>query len=79
MSIKKSKTTTFSRGFDPQKIDNYFLGISKLNFGTKNEDFEQCDRIGLKLELRIKKKPHLFLPRMGLNPMITEAKADLTC
>ena len=37
----KSKTTTFSRVFHPQKIDN-FLGKLKLNFWTKNEDFEQC-------------------------------------
>ena len=37
----KSKTTTFSRIFHPQKIDN-FLGKSKLNFWTKNEDLEQC-------------------------------------
>ena len=40
-TAKKSKTTTFSRVFHPQKIDN-FLGKSKLNFWTKNEDFEQC-------------------------------------
>ena len=36
-TAKKSKITTFS----PKKIDN-FLGKSKLNFWTKNEDFEQC-------------------------------------
>ena len=40
-TAKKSKTTTFSRVFHPQKIDD-FLGKSKLNFWTKNEDFEQC-------------------------------------
>ena len=40
-TAKKSKTTTFSRVFHPQKIDN-FLGKSKLNFWTKNEDFVQC-------------------------------------
>ena len=28
--------------FSPKKIDN-FLGKSKLNFWTKNEDFEQCE------------------------------------
>ena len=39
-TAKKSKTTTFSRVFHP-KIDN-FLGKSKLNFWTRNEDFEQC-------------------------------------
>ena len=38
-TAKKTKTTTFSRVFHPQKIDN-FLGKSKLNFWTKNEDFE---------------------------------------
>ena len=38
---KKSKTTTFPRVFYPKKIDN-FLGNSKLNFWTKNEDFEKC-------------------------------------
>merc|ERR1712004_154114 len=41
-TAKKSKTTTFSRVFHPKKIDN-FLGKSKLNFWTKNEDFEQCE------------------------------------
>ena len=40
-TAKKFKTTTFSRVFHPQKIDN-FLKKSKLNFWTKNEDFEQC-------------------------------------
>ena len=43
-TAKKSKTTTFSRVFHPKKIDN-FLGKSKLNFWTKNEDFEQCGKI----------------------------------
>ena len=41
-TAKKSKTTTFSRVFHPKQFDN-FLGKSKLNFCTKNEDFEQCD------------------------------------
>ena len=40
--LKKPKTTTFSRVFHPKKFDN-FLGKSKLNFWTKNEDFEQCE------------------------------------
>ena len=42
-TAKKSKTTTFSRVFHPKKID--FLGKSKLNFWTKNEDFKQCDAL----------------------------------
>ena len=37
-TAKKSKTTTFSRVFHPQKIDN-FLGQSKLNFWTKKWRF----------------------------------------
>ena len=37
------KTPTISRVFHPKKVDN-FLGKSKLNFWTKNEDFEQCVR-----------------------------------
>ena len=45
-AAKKSKTTTFSRVFHTKKIDN-FLGKSKLNFWTKNEDFEQCEKVGL--------------------------------
>ena len=40
-TAKKPKTTTFSRVFHPKKIDN-FLGKSKMNIWTKNEDFEQC-------------------------------------
>ena len=47
-TAKKSKTTTFSRVFHPKKIDN-FLGKSKLNFWTKNEDFEQCEKEKKKL------------------------------
>ena len=42
LTAKKSKTTTFSRVFRTKKIDN-FLGKSKLNFWTKNEDMEQCE------------------------------------
>ena len=41
-TAKKSKTTTFSRVFHPKKIDN-FLEKLKLNFWTKNENFELCD------------------------------------
>merc|ERR1711860_32915 len=40
-TAKKSKTTIFSRVFHPRKFGNV-LGKSKLNFWTKNEDFEQC-------------------------------------
>ena len=43
-TAKKSKTTTFSRVFHLKKIDS-FLGISKLNFWTKNEDFKQCVKL----------------------------------
>ena len=44
-TAKKSKTIIFSRVFHPKKL-TIFLGIgkSKLIFGTKNEDFEQCAR-----------------------------------
>ena len=42
---KKSKISTFSQVF-PKKIDN-FLGKLKLNFWTKNEDFEQCASIAI--------------------------------
>ena len=45
-TAKKPKTTTFSvftSFFTQKKIDN-FLGKSKLNFWTKNVDFEQCDQ-----------------------------------
>ena len=40
-TAKKSKTTIFSRVFHPRKKIDNFLGKSKLNFWTKNEDFEQ--------------------------------------
>ena len=40
-TAKNPKTPTFSRVFHSKKIDN-FLRKSKLNFWTKNEDFEQC-------------------------------------
>ena len=50
-TAKKSKTTTFSRVFHPPKIDN-FLGKSKLNFWSKNKNFEQCENLVLKLVLQ---------------------------
>ena len=42
LTAKKSKTATFLRVFT-QNNSTIFLGKSKLNFWTKNEDFEQCD------------------------------------
>ena len=39
--LKSPKPQHFHEFFTPKKIDN-FLGKSKLNFWTKNEDFEQC-------------------------------------
>ena len=39
--LKSPKPQHFHKFFTPKKIDN-FLGKSKLNFWTKNEDFEQC-------------------------------------
>ena len=41
-TAKKSKTAAFSRVFT-QSNSTIFLGKSKLNFWTKNEDFGQCD------------------------------------
>ena len=43
-TAKKSKTTTFSRVFPPKQNDK-FLGKLKLNFCTKNGDFEQFARV----------------------------------
>ena len=40
-TAKKFKTAAFSRVFT-QNNSRIFLGKSKLNFWTKNEDFEQC-------------------------------------
>merc|ERR1712004_36361 len=39
----KSPKPQYFREFSPQKKSTIFLGKSKLNFWTKNEDFEQCD------------------------------------
>ena len=39
--LKSPIPQQFREFFTPKKIDN-FLGKSKLNFWTKNEDFEQC-------------------------------------
>ena len=39
--LRSLKPQHFHEFFTPIKIDN-FLGKSKLNFWTKNEDFEQC-------------------------------------
>ena len=57
-TAKKSKTKTFSRVFHPKKIDN-FLGKPKLNFWTKNVDFEQCDFVRIEekqISVRVRKK-----------------------
>ena len=40
-TAKKSKTHNTFTSFSPQKVDN-FLGKSKLNFWTRNKDFEEC-------------------------------------
>ena len=44
-TAKESKPKTFSKVFPPPKKIYHFLGKSKLNFWTKNEDFEQCVRL----------------------------------
>ena len=41
-TTKKSKLAAFSRVFT-QNNSTIFLGKSKLNYWTKNEDFEQCE------------------------------------
>ena len=43
-TAKKSKTSTFSRVFHPKKLTIFSENLEnlKLNFWTKNEDFEQC-------------------------------------
>ena len=46
-TAKKSKTAAFSRVFTQNNLTT-FLGKSKLNFWTKNEDFEQCEKELLK-------------------------------
>ena len=41
LTVQNSKTAVFSRVFT-QNNSTIFLGEVKLNFWTKNEDFEQC-------------------------------------
>ena len=41
--LKSPKPQHFHEFFTPKKISTIFLGKSKLNFWTKNENFEQCD------------------------------------
>ena len=53
--LKSPKPQHFHEFFNQKKIDN-FLGKSKLNFWTKNEDFEQC--LG-------KRPKNLGLPGLG--------------
>ena len=48
-----SKNSIFT-SFSPKKIGN-FLGKSKWNFWTKNEDFEQCERIMILLIFQLRK------------------------
>ena len=40
-TVKKIQNHNIFTSFSSKKIDN-FLGKSKLNFWTKNEDFKQC-------------------------------------
>ena len=75
-TAKKPKTTTFSRVFHPKKFGN-FLGKSKLNFWTKNEDFEQCDRV-LKLKLSILFSLFQVL-NSGANVILTTGGIDDLC
>ena len=46
-----------------QKIDN-FLGKSKLNFWTKNEDVEQCDLTAITEMLTLTGKLNFFVRNM---------------
>ena len=62
-TAKKPKTTTFSRVFSPKKINN-FLGKSKLNFWTKNEDFEQCVFKNIFL-------PHNCIPNIQFSSLVS--------
>ena len=52
-TAKKAKTTTFSRVFHTQKIDNFSREIKVDFLDKKNEDFEQCVSITLKLLLNL--------------------------
>ena len=45
VNSSKGQNHNIFTSFSLKKIDN-FLGKSKLDFWTKNEDFEQCDRTG---------------------------------
>ena len=45
VNSQKVQNHNIFKSFSPQKIDNFLgkSGKSKLDFWTKNEDFEQCD------------------------------------
>ena len=76
-AIKKSKTTTFSRVFHLKKIDN-FLGKSKLNFWTKNEDFEQCGRDGVFKSKTSAKMPKLRVALVNYRFIKIDILSDFT-
>ena len=67
-TAKKSKTATFSRVFHPKK-STIFFGKSKLNFWTKNEDFEQCVKITWFHLVNVGFKSYLFL-RWKFRPLL---------
>ena len=54
LTAKMSKTEAFSRVFT-QNNSTIFLGKSKLNLWTKNEDFEQCEQSSTKYVYTMRK------------------------
>ena len=58
VNSQKVQNHNIFTNFSPKKID-IFLGKSKLNIWTKNEDFEQCDQEAFWMEVSYKKSSAL--------------------
>ena len=74
--IKVVQNHNIFTSFSPQKIDN-FLGKSKLNFWTKNEDFEEC--IFELLNMYLKKCPGKIGNFVGLPSRTLGARIAVHC
>merc|ERR1712062_339702 len=78
LTVQNSKTAVFSRVFT-QNNSTIFLGKSKLNFWTKNEDFEQCVYRAFAFFVHLSQYPKvLFCPKIQLDENTRKIVVTLT-
>ena len=83
-TAKKSKTEVFSRVFN-QNNSVIFFGKSKMNFWTKNEDFEQCENssnnlnffCASRLIFTLRARKQIIIRKLRLSPKRNRLNVDV--